>query len=115
MSDYENQQRQESIKRFSKKYQELCKRIDQSKLQDSIDKANRKLDSYIYKEKQALKEGCKVLDSKRNGSGFFFREVGFQEREENERKDAQSQAEKLFKEYEDSISQILKEFSEKKE
>ena len=69
----------------------------------------------IYKEKQALKEGCKVLDSKRNGSGFFFREVGFQEREENERKDAQSQVEKLFKEYEDSISQILKEFSEKEE
>ena len=45
MSDYENQQRQESIKRFSKKYQELCKRMDQSKLQDSIDKANLKLDS----------------------------------------------------------------------
>ncbi len=106
LSDHAIREIKESIKRFSKKYQEITTFLSRSRYDSIISSAETKLSVYVRAEENAVKTAQRIIDKGYNGSGFLFSTEGIEKILSKKSQDFGNRVLKIMTDYGDAISQI---------
>lgn len=106
VNEFEVKQIQESLVRFSKKYNELTTRISRSRYDYLISSAETKLSAYVRTEEAALKAAQKIIEKGFSGSGFLFSKEGLNNILSKKSEQVSQEVFKILSSHNDFISQI---------
>lgn len=106
VNEFEVKLIQESLVRFSKKYNELTTRISRSRYDYLISSAETKLSAYVRTEESALKAAQKIIEKGFSGSGFLFSKEGLNNILSKKSEQVSQEVLKILSSHNDFISQI---------